>query len=300
MASRRAKLGRASAAVLVAAAVVGVAAGVPVLVVPDREPATPPSAPPAFDPASIAPEPIPATGTVDASADGDGTLVLIDRSHGQRIDRDDLSPLVGALVRAGARVETVTDPRGLEERLAAADALVVADPAVPYGPAQLDAVESFVDDGGRLLVAAEPTRRGAGAFGSTRRSRVTALASRFGVAFGTGYLYNMAPADTDATFKNVLVTAADDRAESPAAGVERGAVYTAAPVWTVDGRTLLETRNGTHLSTAEGTGTYPVAALAADGDVLAVGDTSLFGGEYHAVADNEVFVAGVADFLLGA
>jgi hypothetical protein len=282
---------------LTVAVVVAVAAGGPALVQDDeqREPLRNPE----YDPDEVVPQPLAATGTVEAnpdpSADDTGTVV-IDRGHANRFTRADIEPLVDALVREGYHVEFYTDG-DLATALEDADAFLVIDPASEYLPGDVDDVRQFTGNGGRLVMVGEPDRTAisAGLFGAsiqTQESRLTTLASRYGMSVDTEYLYNQENAD--GTFKHVV---ARPTGEGDLDGVDRTAVYTAAAVTARDGTVLLRSAPNTYKSGSdETTGEYPVVVRR--GGVLLLGDKTFMTGDRHRVADNEQLVAYVAEFMI--
>ncbi|TKX83067.1 hypothetical protein EXE43_26165, partial [Halorubrum sp. SS5] len=86
----------------------------------------------------------------------------------------------------------VTSRQRLSTILSDADAFVTTNPGALSGP-DADAVESFVEAGGRTLVASDPG--GAGA--------LTDFGSPFGVYGEAGYVYDMV--NNDANYLSVLV-----------------------------------------------------------------------------------------------
>lgn len=259
-----------------------------------------------FAPDAAVAEPIPASGEVRLAADAAGAsgTLLVDTSHDNRVEPRALQPLLSPVVEAGYDVE-VHRRGNFTEALDDADALIVADPGDPYGPDELDAIEDFVEDGGRLLILAEPTRVqvSASLFGTSivpMRSEVTELGSRFDLAFDTEYVYDSQR--NDANYKRPLVTPASGASVSPFRGnltdVGNVSLYTATSVRSVGGgATVLETYETARVSDTDDVGPVPVAVR--DGNVLAVGDATFLGADYHRVADNEAFVARLAEFLVG-
>lgn len=250
---------------------------------------------------TLDPEPIPATGSVlnELRTNGSGERnerVLIDLGHQNRIDREDIQPLVGALVARGHEVRFLEAGEDIGGDLEAADAFVVIDPAKPYRGSEADRVRSFTANGGRVLLVGEPNRKdlNIGLFGATidtQRSHITGLAGRFGISFGTTYLHDMER--NDGTYKQVVVEPA---AGADLPGVNRVVVDTAAPVSAPDGDPVLRTPPTTNRSGVDGGAAYPVAVRT--DDVMAVGDATLFRADNVRIADNEAFVAATIRFLL--
>ena len=231
--------------------------------------------------------------TVDEGAVGDEPrVVLVDDSHANRYDQDDIRPLLDVL---GGRHEVMftTENRGdLQASLARADAYVVIDPAFPHTDEEVDQVGEFVADGGRLVMLGEPTRIGVGAgpFGGIRdvRSRIGDLGAQFGVRFGTDYVYDQV--NNEGNYKRVL---AEGRGDMEG---DRAALYTATTVTAPDGEPLLVTAETARLSAQSEARNHPVAVRS--GNVVAVGDTTFLTGGKSVVADNERLVRTLAAFAV--
>jgi hypothetical protein len=254
---------------------------------------------PEYEPSSVVPEPLPARGTVDPqpSADaGDGGTVLIDRGHGNRISRAQIEPLVDALVRQGYSVEFYTDG-DLATHLADADAFLVVDPSSEFLPGDVNDIREFTGNGGHLVMVGEPDRItvSVGLLGTSiqsSQSRLTTLASTYGMSLDTQYLYNQEHAD--GTYKHVLVRPTD---EGGVDDVDSAAMYTAAAVTVRDGTVLLRSAPNTHKSgTDEVTGEYPVAVRT--DNALLMGDKTMLQSDRYNVADNEEFVAYLVEFMI--
>jgi len=232
---------------------------------------------------------------VGEDAVGTGSrVVLVDDSHANRFEDDDLRSLIGALSPRHEVVFT-SDSRGdLDESLSEADAYVVIDPSVPHTEEEATAVEEFIDGGGRVILLGEPTRVGVsqGPLGGSLidiRSRMGRLSTRLGVAFGTDYLYD--EVNNDGNYKRVL---ADGRGSLEG---NRTALYTATTVEAPDGERLLVTPETTRLSARSEARRHPVAVRT--GNVVAVGDTTFLAGGKAVVADNERLVRTLAAFAVG-
>ncbi|AXG07981.1 hypothetical protein DU500_16950 [Haloplanus rubicundus] len=253
---------------------------------------------PEYEPDAVVPDPIEATGTVDPDPDPDADdtgTVVIDRGHANRFSRSDIEPLVDALVREGYHVEFYTDG-DLAVALEDADAFLVIDPGSEYLPGDIDDVRQFTGNGGRLVMIGEPDRTAVSAsiFGTsiaTQESRLTTLASRYGMSVDTQYLYNQENAD--GTFKHVLARPTSGELD----GVEQTTMYTAAAVTARNGSVLLRSAPNTIKSGSdEVTGEYPVAVER--NNVLLLGDKTFMQGDRYRVADNEQLVAYVAEFMI--
>lgn len=256
---------------------------------------------PEYDADRLAPDRLDSAGQPNPR--GDVGVVLFDRSHGNRFGEADVGPLVGAIDSAGGEVRFTGLSNGFEQGLDAADVLVIADPGSQYGQSEVDAIEQFVDDGGRVVILGEPNRRvvesqGLQAELATRGARLTTVASRFGISFGTQYLYDME--NNDGNFKDVVVSPPTGVDESATAGVERVALYTPTAVQANGGTVLLRTSRTAERGNDEPDRAYPVAVRSRGGGVIAVGDKTFLSEDYYAVADNEVFVQRLVEFMAGA
>lgn len=257
-----------------------------------------PPAHPEYDPNRLDPQRVPATGSILAELDTKGEKnkdILIDMAHENRVKREELQPLVGALVNRGHEVRFLTKDEDIGGDLRAADAFIVIDPGKRYQQSEVDRVETFVSNGGRLLIFGEPNRKnvevGFGLSVSEERSQLTTITGRFGFAIGTTYLHNME--HYDGTHEQVFVHAP---ADGGMAGIDRAVFDTAAPVSAPEGEVLLRTAARTNRSGVDDPGRYPVAVR--DGNVTVVGDTTFLEPQMVHVADNEAVAAGLVRFLV--
>ena len=238
-------------------------------------------------------------GEITMDSDAESKTVLIDRAHANRISDEKLSTLTNALVANGHEVEFVTQEQARgpawNESLRSADALVIANPNRPYTPGQLAGVDAFADAGGRVVMMSDPAsiqQFGLFGLGIQRQSNDDpALNADFGVSVRSGYLFNMF--EYQQTFKSVYATPGNGPL---AAGVDRVVVRDAAAVSTADGQTALRVGERTRLSTTRRADTYGVAAQS--GDVAMIGDTDFLTPDSAYVADNEVLIGNIADFLV--
>jgi hypothetical protein len=288
---------RVAVLVLTVAVVVALAGAGPAILAPDEERATLQN--PEYEPDSVSPEQLSATGTIDPAAVPDATTngtVLIDRGHANRITRADIEPLVDALVRQGFNVEFYTSG-DLAAQLEDADTFLVIDPGAEYLPGDVDDVRQFTGNGGHLVMVGEPDRTAISSslFGSTiqnQESRLTTLAASYGMSVDTQYLYNQEHAD--GTFKHIV---AQPTGEGNLDDVERATMYTAAAVTTRQGTVLMRSAPNTHKSgNDEVTGEYPVA-VRTENTVL-LGDKTFLRGDRYNVADNEEFLAYLVEFMI--
>jgi hypothetical protein len=294
-----------TAAVVVAAAYVGgVVTSQPTAVgdAPDA---------PAYDASELAVEPVSDEGSVTAPGGGESKTIVVDVSHGNGIGENEMQPVVDALVAAGHEVRFYggsgsggfqSDPAAaFNETLRGADALVAASPGSAYSDAEVAGVAAFADAGGRVLLAADPPTTTSSSTsvsvpglstGSTASAagQPANLAAEFGIAFGSGYLYDVA--ENANGFQRVYATGAGDLG----AGVDRAVVDAATPLTTSENATAVLTASDVTLSSTRKTGEYALAAR--NGNVLAVGDTDFMTADGATAGDTDAFASNVVAFLV--
>ena len=257
-----------------------------------------------FEPETIVSEPLASTGTItpDKSLTDTTGEVLIDTSASNRFGRTDIQPMVTAFNEVG--YETTLDAESdFEEKLTTADALVIIDPGSAYSEDQLDEIESFLNNGGRVVVLGEPNRVSVsvGLFGSSlqeTQSDLTSFESKFGLQFNTEYVYDQS--NNDGNYRRPIVSPHDDASLSPAdtlGDAEDIVLYTPTEVQSTNGaEPILVTSPSAKQSGTDRTESRTVAVR--DENLLAVGDSSFIGAERHNVGDNDIFLAAVVEFLV--
>jgi flavodoxin len=261
----------------------------------------------AFDTNEAVSEPLPRGGSVNPDPSiGTGDVVLVDDSNGNRFTRADIGPLTEGIGRSGARVQ-FHETGEFEDALETADALVVVDPATAYSESEIDAIDAFVDDGGRLLILAEPTRTSisGGLLGTqltAQESELTGLGSRFDVQFDTRYVYDQT--QNDGTYQQVVAEPSGDGALSDSdtarldADAEIAFSVASEVQSTGDGDPVLVSGETARTAGTDDPRRHTLAVR--DGNVLAVGDTSFATAGRYDVGDNEAFLTGIVEFLVGA
>ena len=255
-------------------------------------------------------------GSVSAPDSDEKKTVVIDKSHGNALSESEMQPFVDALVRNGHDVRFYTGgsssglggglssgSSGLNATLRSADAFVVANPASSYTTGEINGLDAFAEAGGRVLLLADPVGPSSSGtsislpIGTSTGSTVTPgqptnLAANFGVSFGAGYLFDMT--DNANNFQRIYAQPSGE--SSLTEGVDRLVFDDATPLATSsDGTAVVESQDAQLSSTRRG-GSYTVAART--GNVVTVGDTSFLEPASATVADNEVFLTNLADFLV--
>ena len=231
--------------------------------------------------------------------------VIIDRAHDNTVDDADLNVLLARLTARGIETTSLTPGDHLPDMLHNAVALVVIAPHESFYPWEIKAVDRFVEQGGRVLLVADPSRYAlrleSDEYGyedlvpSTDVSAINSLASTFGLAFADDYIYNTA--ENAGNYQYVILK---DFASNPlTAGLDKVIFYAAHSV-AADKQTLITADERTTSSLSEQSGGLATMSLGGDGRVLAVSDFTFMTEPYNSSADNNRLIANIAGFLAGA
>ena len=250
-------------------------------------------------------------GEITIDGDHESKTVVIDVAHDNDVSREDLQPVVSALTAHGHTVEyheyeeqhgSMGDQRAREltETLRDADALIAVDPQTRYTAGEAEAVSEFADAGGRVLFAAGPETGGGtvtvdpmtGQIVEEGDGEFESVTSALGIAFDTGYIYDME--EYEGNYRRISVSA-ETEAELTG-GVDR-VVFDAPTQVATEGEPLLATAETAEHSESREAGSFDVAVR--HGNAVGVGDTGFMTTESHNVADNEVFIGNLLEFLVG-
>lgn len=284
-------------ALLVVAGILIAAAVAPTFLVPEQRIGPAPSHP-EWQADSLTSEKLEAQGI--ARANGTVGTVVFDQLHSNRFAPEDVESLTSAITRAGGDVQFTGTLGDLASDLEEADVFVVVDPATPYTAEEVETVQEFVEDGGKLVMFGEPNRKaiqstGFSAVIAEQRSRLTALASSFGVVFSKQYVYDMRR--NDGSFKSPIVGPVARTNNSLVDGVDQVAMYTPTTIAMEEGDVLLRTSPSAESGTRDAKRGFPVAGVTANGAVLAVGDSTFLSNDVSAVGDNDVFITRIIEFM---
>ncbi|MCP4544805.1 MAG: hypothetical protein GY832_47505 [Chloroflexi bacterium] len=283
-----------------------------VVLIADRRPETPRSksytAPdiPEIDTSLIDPLLVDYEPFEDEPQAGDGHIV-IDLSHANNLEINDLSPLRDRLEARNVTIETfegIDVP--LSNQLHRATALLVIAPTEKFTAEEQEAIANFVADGGRLLLAADPTRpvpeeeNGdefpslySAFFPTSAVPAINSLARNFGVIYFDDYVYNLE--DNAGNYRHVKFTSFDD--EHPLTQDIDTAIFFAAHSLRSDGLSLVVGDADTHSPMRTGETDLAVVTLTNDERVLALGDVTFLTAPYHTMGDNDRFLSHIADWL---
>ncbi len=228
--------------------------------------------------------------------------VLVDLAHANRVRMAELNVLQARLAARGQQLEPITEAGDLAQKLRYAQSLIIISPGLDWTPDEIDQVQRFVDKGGRLLLTTDPTRfivlydewdQYAGL--DHDAPHINDLAARFGLTFQADYLYNTS--ENAGNFRNIWL---NDFATDPLTqGLER-LVFLAAHSIVSDEPALIVAGGETQSSTSEVDQDLTVGLLAANDQVLALGDFTFMTEPHNTLYDNDRFIANIADFLSNA
>jgi hypothetical protein len=216
------------------------------------------------------------------------STVLIDNSHANGYDEEELTILFGRITAAGGRVETITYNHDLSEHLRRAGSYIVIANISSFDAEDLLAVDEFVRKGGRLLIIGEPLR-------IRDVNSINSLAGQFGIIYQDDYIYNLV--ENDGSYLNVIL---DDFEENPLTENLDRIVFQGAHSLRVGEGALIMGDENTFSSLREKPGDVVTAALTTDDRVLALPDMTFLTGPFNTFADNDIFIDNIVHFLLSS
>jgi hypothetical protein len=219
-----------------------------------------------------------------------GTL-LVDAAHGNAFDKEEVFTLLSRVAERGYGVEfagnfnTVSEEDRLpllESGLRRADSFMVILPREPYTDAEVALVERFIDEGGKLLLIADPTRE----------HDINSLSETFGLDFQPDYLFNLE--EYELNFQHIFVR--EFQPDELTRGLNEIALYTAGSIKT-SGPGLAFTDVNTQSSLAGRTEPFYPIAKGDHRNVLAVYDLTFVIPPQNSMVDNNQLISNIADYL---
>ncbi len=212
--------------------------------------------------------------------------VLIDLARYNDFDLEELNALMLQLISRGLTITLLDMEDELETELSSdVGALVIVSPTHEFSKEEKEALHDFLDNGGRLLLIADPTRR----------DSINKLSLEFGLIFEPGYLYNMTEYETN--YRNIFVTDFED--SEITRDLKQVVFYTAGSISSADGGIAFVDDN-THSSQIESRTRLSPMAMANDSKVLAIYDLTFMTEPYNGTLDNNQLIANIADWLADA
>ncbi|MFC7073119.1 plastocyanin/azurin family copper-binding protein [Halovenus rubra] len=267
---------------------------------------------PQFDAERVASDSSPGEASVemDSTAFQKKVVVHVGAAYTQR----DIAPLVNTLIENGhevtvlaqegrqfgggqitfakGTVDQIAPPTGddgsqLTGNLEGAQGLVSLG-VTTYTDQDLNAIDTFVEENGRIVMGVEPTQEfGFGAGHSQTYSNL-------GVFTEPGYVYNLA--ENDLNYQRIFTEPSGT--ELLTEDVERVVFPSATPVQASNQDETMLPIEGSELSVTREKTEKPV--LVRDQNVALIGDTDFLTPENTQRADNDVLVGNIADYLVEA
>ncbi|MBI4329456.1 MAG: hypothetical protein HY685_06290 [Chloroflexi bacterium] len=221
-------------------------------------------------------------------------VLLLDTLHFNFFFEGEMEPFLQSIAQRGYQVDFFGDRlalkipsaqerrTALEAALRRADSYVVVLPFLPFEAGEIDLVQKFVAQGGKLLVVSDPTRP----------NQTNSLASAFGINFETDYLYNVREHETN--YRNVFFRdfARDDLTQ----GLDAVVLYTASSI-SGSSAPLILADAGTRSSMREGEVALTPMVRHPSGQVVAISDFTFMLPTYSGGASNGRLIENLADFL---
>lgn len=232
--------------------------------------------------------------------------VLLDLAHENNFAMEEVGYLDARLAARGFDLVAYNDG-DLANALRPVTAYVVIAPIRLFTTEEAQAVQQFVNQGGKLLLIGDPTRFTAeyvlDEFGyvidvaiESDKIPLNSLANLFGIVFQGDYLYNTV--QNEGNFRNIIVEDDGVVGDSLTEGVNKVVFYGSHSLqMEVGGKALFLGDKETWSSATDRPGGLILGGVAANGRVLAVGDIHFLSEPYATVYDNGRLIAGIADFL---
>ena len=220
-------------------------------------------------------------------------MVVIDATHRNGFREVELTTLVSRVNARGYNTRFLGDFRPndpetalarLEEELPGADSLIIFGPRNPYTPAEVAVVQRFIDQGGRVLLMADPTRS----------HETNSVAAPLGLEFQPDYLFNQR--DYDINFQHIFIR--EFQPDPVTVGLNEIVLYTAGSIKTSGSRLGFPSPETQSSLLASTQGTAPLVA-GDDRNVLGLYDLTFLIPPHNSFADNDQLVSNLADFLTG-
>jgi signal peptide peptidase SppA len=218
-------------------------------------------------------------------------LVLIDRSHGNRVSTWDLDILIAELAGKNITVQFTFSWSELTSMLGNASCLIIASPTRTYSAEECDAIGGFVGRGGVLLLFFDPAYEYISMF--ELFDPINSIATRFGLFFAKGYLYN--EKNYYGFYRNIYVNRFKN---SNVTGNLNSLVFFTATHIHPSNRGVAWASGNTYSSTAEKAGDYAVIAMAErNGTIVAFADQTFLTEPYCYVGDNYKLILNIVDLI---
>jgi len=225
----------------------------------------------------------PSIGYSDNYTQGEGSI-LFDIAHDNMVDVEELDVLISRLISRGLTIEFLNPEDDLEKELPKAKAFVIACPQEKFSKEEREAINTFVNHEGKLLLIADPTRNG----------EMNSISLKFGLVFEPDYLYNLK--ENDANFRNIFIT--EFKKNEITKDLEKIALYTAGSITSANVTcSIALVDQNTFSSVIETRGSLSPIALANESKILAIHDLTFMTEPYNGILDNNQLISNIADWL---
>jgi len=235
----------------------------------------------------------PSTEYSDVYEKGEG-IVLLDIAH-DNVGVEELNVLTSRLISRGLTIEFFSPGDDLKKELLGKEgeekeeglkekppvAYIIVCPQAEFPKEEREAINTFVNDGGKLLLIADPTRSG----------EMNSISLKFGLIFEPDYLYNMK--ENDANFRNIFIT--EFKENEITKDLEKIALYTAGSITSADCTAFVD--QNTFSSVIETRKGLSPIALTNESKVLAIYDLTFMTEPYNGILDNNQLISNIADWL---
>ncbi|MFC1989036.1 hypothetical protein ACFLVW_00485 [Chloroflexota bacterium] len=168
-----------------------------------------------------------------------------------------------------------------EEKLP--NAFIIVSPRSDFSKEDKETINEFLDDGGKLLLIADPTKY----------DEVNDISLEFGLIFEPGYLYNMK--ENEINYRNIFVS--EFKEHGLTKKLNKIAFYTAGSVSSADSGMVFVDENTFSSVIETRTGLSPIA-MAKESKVLAIHDLTFMTEPYNGTLDNNQLISNIADWLM--
>ncbi|MBI2979459.1 MAG: hypothetical protein HYY41_01285 [Chloroflexi bacterium] len=254
---------------------------------------------------NIVVSPLPISQFTDNYTAGEG-VVLIDLAHRNNFAAEELNVLMLRLVSrdlavrflnpgdnlkkallgeektAEVKLEETVPVKKNEEEEKLPSAFIIVSPREEFSKDEKKAIKDFIDNGNKLLLIADPTRR----------DEMNNISLEFGLIFEPGYLYNQK--ENEINYQNIFLSEFKDNEITK--GLGKIALYTAGSISSADNG-IVFTDNNTFSNVIATRDRLSPLVLGQESKVLAVYDLTFMTEPQNGTLDNNRLIANIADWL---
>jgi hypothetical protein len=191
--------------------------------------------------------------------------VVVDLSHDNTITSWEMNILRVELMKSNTRLRFIFDRDELESSLQSTSTLIVASPTLSYTEDEIEEIKNLVSRGGLLLLFYDPAFEYSG---YNMFEPINSLSTSFGIAYGSGYLYNQQ--EHYGIYRNIYVR--NFYPNNLTKNLDAIVLFTSCHIYSTN-KAVAWTSNNTYSSVAERAGEYTVIAMVEDeGTIIAFGD----------------------------